>query len=81
MKWNPFKGEGNELDELRRIRRALEVIALHFAALDNRMWGPDEQVSSEGDEEAELLHTDDAHILVDRLKREQEFMGTGYGEG
>jgi hypothetical protein len=67
--------------ELRRIANALEVIALHYARLDGRMWNPRKgSINVAGrQEDPELMHTDDAHMLVQQLRDEQEFMGAGYG--
>ncbi len=68
--------------ELRRIANALEVIALHHARLDGRMWNPRKgAISATGQqEEPELLHTDDAQMLVQQLRDEQDFMGNGFRE-
>lgn len=67
--------------EMRRIANALEVIALYHARLDGRMWNPRKgAISVAGrQEEPELMHTDDAQMLVQQMRDEQEFMGAGYG--
>ena len=70
------------LVEVRRIANALEVIALHYARLDNRMWNPRKgAIKVAGPkEEPELLHTVDEDILFRQYQDMQKFMGDGYGE-
>lgn len=80
-----FKGLGGIFRvavELRRIANAMEVIALHYARLDGRMWNPRRgAISATGtQEEPELLHTDDAQMLVQQMRDEQDFMGNGLRE-
>ena len=65
-----------DLKELIRIRKALEIIALHYARIDNRMWSPDgdERVKVGLEEEAELLHTRDEEMKeLQELKLKRQF--------
>lgn len=69
------------LVELRRIANALEVIALHFAKLDGRMWAPGRKLRIDtSKEESELLGTRDEDMLVRELREYEDFTGGGYGE-
>lgn len=84
--FNSFGGFSGKraLVELRRIANALEVVALHFAKLDGRMWTPTAGKRAlrgwASGEEAELLHSSDAeYARLERLEREK-FESGGWSE-
>lgn len=77
-----LKGKDGELlKELRGIRRALEVIALHFGRQDNRLFSLDsEQRVIEKSEDLDYFITDDADMLVRELKNAEKFKAEGFGK-
>lgn len=78
-----FQGqEGQVVAEMKRIRVALEIIALHFAKADGRMWHPEPVSLPVGaeDEVAEVLHTDDAELSAALMKEQERFQYGGWQE-
>lgn len=59
---------------LGRIASALEIIALHYAKEDGRMWSPGSSPKKFFDkDEAELLTTENVNMLVQELKDAERF--------